>query len=272
MVDKNIKRKNGFWSNFRFIFSCFALNIKKEWQYKSSFFMQIIMMILNDLFFIIQWYIIFNIVDNIGGYGFYETMLLWAVSAGGFGFSYTLFGGAWNLKDIVYEGKLDVYLTQPKNALINVCCSSTNISAIGDIIYAFVVLIIIGAPWWWYFVMIPVMIISGIIYVSVYITFCSLCFYIKRGDSVAYTIESQMLKFATYPPAIYNFTVKVILFTIIPAFFFTFIPTQYFFLTFNIWWVLGTIGVMIFWVMLAFVSFHFGLRRYNSGNLMNGRL
>ena len=46
----------GVKSNLKLIFSYFKLNLKKEWKYKSSFFMQIAMMILNDLFFIIQWY------------------------------------------------------------------------------------------------------------------------------------------------------------------------------------------------------------------------
>ena len=128
----------GVKNNLKLIFSYFKLNLKKEWKYKSSFFMQIIMMILNDLFFIIQWYVIFQLVDNIGGYGFNETMLLWALAAGGYGFSHTFFAGAWNLKDIVYEGKLDVFLTQPKSVIINVCCSSTDVSGIGDMIYAFV--------------------------------------------------------------------------------------------------------------------------------------
>ena len=154
-------------NNFKLIFSYFKLNLKKEWKYKTSFFMQMIMMILNDLFFIIQWYIIFRLVDNIGGYGFKETMLLWGISAGGYGISHAFFAGAWNIKDIVYEGKLDVFLTQPKNVLINVSCSSTDVSAIGDMMYAFIVLAIIRAPWHWYLLMIPAMIMSGLIYVSV---------------------------------------------------------------------------------------------------------
>ena len=116
-------------NNLKMIFSYFKLNVKKEWKYKTSFFMQIAMMILNDLFFIIQWYIIFQLVDNIGGYGFNETMLLFGIAAGGFGFSHAFFGGAWNIKDIVYDGKLDVFLTQPKSVLLNVSCSSTEISA-----------------------------------------------------------------------------------------------------------------------------------------------
>lgn len=259
-------------NNFKLIFSYFKLNMKKEWKYKSSFFMQIFMMILNDLFFIIQWYIIFSLVDNIGGYGFNETMLLWAVAAGGYGISHAFFGGAWHIKDIIYEGKLDVYLTQPKNVLINVCCSQTDVSALGDIAYAFIVLAIINAPLYWYILMIPVIIIAGLLYVAVYVTFVSLCFYIKRGDSVAQTVEGTLNKAANYPPAIYNIIVKGLFFTLIPTFFYTFIPAQYFFLTPNTWWIIGAVVVTILWTTLAFVAFKLGLKKYNSGNLMGGRL
>ena len=149
-------------NNLKLIFQHFKLNIKKEWKYKPSFFMQLIMMILNDFFFIIQWVIIFSLIDDIGGYGFNETMLLWAIAAGGFGIARTFFSGAWNIKDMVYEGRLDVYLTQPKNVLINVATSATDVSAIGDIIYSFIVLAITGAPWHWYLIMIPAIILAGL--------------------------------------------------------------------------------------------------------------
>lgn len=259
-------------NNIKLIFSYLKLNVKKEFKYKASFFMQIIMMILNDLFFIIQWYIIFQLVDNIGGYGFNETMLLWAISAGGFGVSHAFFGGAWSIKSIVYDGKLDVYLTQPKSVVLNVCCSQTDISAFGDILYSFIVLAIIGAPWWWYLIMPFASIIAGIIYVAVYVTFISICFYVKNGDSVAKSVEGTMNKAANYPPHIFNFVVKIIFFTIIPTFFYTFVPVQYFFLTPNLWWAIGGVGVTILWTILAFISFKMGLKKYNSGNLMGGRL
>ena len=95
--------------------------------------MQIAMMILNDLFFIIQWYIIFQLVDNIGGYGFKEVMLLWALSAMGYGIAHALFSGAFNIANLIYEGRLDVFLTQPKNALTNNIDSENIINACSSI-------------------------------------------------------------------------------------------------------------------------------------------
>ena len=259
-------------NNFKLIFSYLSLNLKKEWQYKQSFFMQFFMMILNDLFFIIQWIIIFQLVDNIGGYGFNETMLLWAVAAGGYGFSHVFFGGAWRIKDMIYEGKLDVFLTQPKNVLINVCCSSTEIAAFGDLFYPFIVLAIIGAPWWWYLLIIPVSVLSGLIYVSVYVCYVSCAFYIKNGDAVAKSVEGTINKIGNYPPHIFSTGVKWLLLTIIPALFFTFMPAQYLFLTPNVWAILIVVAVTAFWVALAFVLFNIGLKKYNSGSLMGGRL
>ncbi|MBP3344649.1 MAG: ABC-2 family transporter protein [Clostridia bacterium] len=262
----------GVKNNLKLIFSHLKLNIKKEWQYKPSFFMQIIMMILNDAFFIIQWYIIFSLVDNIGGYGFKETMLLWAIAAGGFGVARTFFSGAWKIKDMVYEGRLDVYLTQPKNVLINVATSSTDVSAIGDIIYSFIVLIITGAPWWWFLAIIPAMIIAGLIYTGMYVTYVSLCFHVKNGDAAARASETIFNKAGQYPPAIYSSITKWFLATLVPAFFYTVIPAQYFMISPNIWWILGSIGVTIIWILLAFLSFNTGLKKYNSGSLMGGRM
>ena len=94
----------------------------------------------------------------------------------------------------------------------------------------------------------------------------------KRGDAIAKSVEGTLNKAGNYPPAIFNTVVKGLFLTLIPTFFFTFIPAQYFFLTPNIWWIIGTVGVTIVWVVLSFVLFKLGLRKYNSGNLMGGRM
>jgi len=139
-------------------------------------------------------------------------------------------------------------------------------------LYSFIILPIIGAPWQWYLLIIPAGILSGLIYVAVYVTYVSLCFYIKRGDAVAKSVEGTINKAGNYPPAIYNTFVKGLLYTLIPVGFYTFIPAQYFMLTPNIWWILIAIVVTALWTILAFVMFKIGLKKYNSGNLMGGRL
>lgn len=258
--------------NLAFLFKCLKLNLQKEYQYKASFYSQILMMILNDAFFILQWIIIFQVTETIGGYGFKEVMLLWGLSAATYGVGRLFFEGAFNIGDIIHEGKLDVFLTQPKNVLINVVCSKTHVSAIGDIIYGFIAFAIAGAAWWWYLVLIPVGIIGGIIFASVVVCFQTLSFYLKRGSSLAETITNASTMFSNYPPVIFNIIVKVFLYAILPCGFMVFVPAEYIFLSFNIWWVLALIGFAILVTCLAFLLFNLGLKKYNSGNLMGGRL
>ena len=262
----------GVRKNLALIFKYLKLNLQKEAQYKTSFILQIVMMIANNAFFIIQWLIIFSITDDIGGYGLNEVLLIWGIAAGGFGVAHLFFEGVFNLSDQVYNGKLDVFLTQPKNVLINVACSKCTPSAIGDILYVFVVLIIIGAPWWWYFAAIPVIILGGLIYASMVLCYQTLSFHIKKGDAIANMANFVMTGFNTYPPVIFNIITKVVLYTIVPAGFMVFVPVEHLFLGFNIWWLLGVLGVTIFIVSLAFILFKWGLKKYNSGNLMGGRL
>lgn len=258
--------------NLALIFKYLKINIQKEYQYKASFYTQIVMMILNNAFFILQWVIIFNVTESIGNYGFEEVMLLWALSAGSYGIAHLFFAGAFDMGELVYEGKLDVYLTQPKNVLINLICSKTSISAIGDIIYTFIALAIAGAPWWWYLAIVPIMIIGAIIYTAVVICFQTLSFYIKKGTSVADTINSATVMFANYPPVIFNLGVKVLLFTIIPCGFMVFVPAEHILLNVDVLWIVAYIGFATITTVLAFVLFKLGLRKYNSGNLMGGRL
>lgn len=262
----------GAKGNIKLIFSHFLLNLKKEWQYKTSFFMQIIMMIFNDAFHMIQWLIIFSVVDDIGGYGFRDVMLYWAIFAAAYGFSHMFFSGAYKIKDLVYDCGLDVYLTQPKNVLINVSTSKTDISTIGDLLYSFIVLIIIGAPWYWYLLILPVGFCAALLLLGVYVTYVSLCFYVKRGEVLAKTSDSILYKAALYPPVIFNNGVKLLIGTIIPSIFMTFIPASYIFISFNIWWLLAFVGVTTLWVVLAFICFNKGLKRYNSGSVMSGRI
>ena len=64
------------------------------------------MMILNDLFFILQWLIIFEVTEKIGNYGFSEVMLLWAISAGSYGIAHTFFEGAFRIKRTYQKMKI----------------------------------------------------------------------------------------------------------------------------------------------------------------------
>ena len=53
------------------------------------------------------------------------------------------------------------------------------------------------------------MIVGAIIYTTVVICFQTLSFYIKKGTSVADTINHAIVMFANYPPVIFNMGIKI---------------------------------------------------------------
>ena len=262
----------GVKQNLSYIFKCFKLNLQKEAQYKVSFVMQIVLMIINNVFLLLQWVIIFQFTDSIGGYKFNDVIMLWGFTAANYGVAHLFFAGAFDIGNLIYEGKLDVYLTQPKNVLINISCSRTLVSAFGDVIYCYIALIIAGATWWWYLAAIPIMIVGGLIFTGIVVCFETLAFFVKKGNLVADMIASAITQFGGYPSVIFDLFSRIILFTIVPCGFMVFIPIQYVFLSFNIWWILGAVGFTILIIILAFGLFKLGLKKYSSGNLMNGRI
>ena len=107
----------------------------REMLNKVTFLTNICFMALNNAAFIIQWVILFHLKKDIGGYTMKEVMLLWGLAASTFGLARILFNRAFSLPELIINGKLDSYLVMPKNVLLSVITSSTNTSAIGDLLY-----------------------------------------------------------------------------------------------------------------------------------------
>ena len=99
----------------------------------------------------------------------------------------------------------------------------------------------------------------------------SLSFWFGSTDMIADLGTSFMLNFATYPDGIFKGIVKTLLFVLIPVGIANYIPVKV--LTkFNIYLFLINILVCITLILLAFLIFYKGLKRYSSTNLMNTRV
>lgn len=243
----------------------------REMLNKVTFLTNIIFMILNDACFIIQWIILYSIQDGIGGYNFKQVLLLWGLAAGTYGFSRFFFCKAFSLSDVINNGKLDSFLVQPKNVLISVITSDVSTSAIGDLVYGYLMAIfykcsIINLLLFTFFI-----ITGGLILVSFTIILSSLSFWIQRADMISEVGDSIMTNFATYPDGIFKGSIRILFFTILPIGFVNYLPLCVLF-AFDF-----TFLALIFLVMIAFVSFAFfifyrGLHRYSSSNLMISKL
>ena len=248
----------------------FKYSLMRDMLNKISFISNIIFMIINNATMIIQWIVLFSLKENFGGYTFNQVLLLWGMASGVYGVAHFFFKSAFNLSNTINTGKLDTYIVQPKNILISTITSDIQVSALGDILYALIVYFIYGFSIKTFILFILFCITGGLIMTSFSIILHSLSFWFGSTDMIADLGTSFMINFATYPDGIFKGLVKTLLFVLIPVGIANYIPIKII-TKFNIYLFLINILVCITLILLAFLIFYKGLKRYSSSSLMNVR-
>lgn len=243
----------------------------REMLNKVSFLSNIIFMIINNACFIIQWVLLYSLKESIGGYTLKQMILLWGIAASTYGVSRFFFKKAFTLSETINTGKLDAFLVQPKNVLLSAITSDIEVSAIGDLIYGYVILIIYGITIENFILFTIFTILGGLIIACVSVIVNSLTFWFNMSDLLADTINNMMITFGTYPKDIFNGIVKILLYTIIPVGIANYIPIDLI-INFNIYGFLLVFVVTVFMIVLSFYIFNRGLKRYSSSNLMSSRI
>lgn len=258
-------------NQIKVIFLSIKYNIMRQMENKVTFITNILFMILNNASFILQWVILFSLKEEIGGYTIKEVVLLWGIASGTFGVAHIVFNKAFEISDLIINGKLDTFLVQPKNVFLSVITSETRISAIGDLIYGYICLFIYGISIK-NFLLYTLFLITGGIIVSAFASILgSLSFWIVRGDIISDSLTNMMLNFATYPGTIFKDGVRILFYTIIPLGISNYIPVDTI-IRFNIGNLATVISFTIFITIMAFTIFYKGLKRYSSSNLMSSRI
>lgn len=243
----------------------------REMLNKTTFITNIIFMILNNASFLVQWLILFQIKDNFGGYTFKDVLLLWGLSAGTYGISHFLFKKAYHLSDMINTGKLDSFLVQPKNVLLSAITTDVEPSALGDILYAYIVYFIYGFTIKGFILYTIFIILGGLILTAIAVILASLSFWFQKSDIISDTGNSLMIHFSTYPDGIFKGITKILLYTLIPVGITTYIPVKIM-SHFNILHFSIVLVVTIFLVGCSFIIFNKGLKKYSSSNLMIAKI
>jgi ABC-2 type transport system permease protein len=255
----------------RVMFLSVKYNIMREMTNQITFLTNILFMILNNATFIIQWVLLFRLKSNIGGYGIKEILVLWGLAASTFGLSHIFFNRAYELPDLIVNGKLDSFLVQPKNVLLSVISSGTSISAIGDLAYGYIVICFFKISLYHFFMFTFLTITGALIITAFAVITGSLSFWIVKGDMISRNLNDIMITFSIYPEGIFKGIIRLILYTVIPVGLVSFLPLKII-LKFSLTNLAVILGFAIFIILLAFAVFYKGLKRYTSSSLMIARI
>ena len=253
-------------------FEIIKTNILTAMEYRTSFLIQVLGMIVNDTALIFVWVIFFKQFNQINGWTFADTAMLYAITTINFGLVMAFFRGSFELARTIARGELDYFLALPKNVLWHVSISRSEISALGDTIFGIIIFFFAGdvtvekAGLFVFYVL-----ISTIILFSFTVITQSMAFWFGNFEEAAEQIFHSLIGFTLYPQTVFHGLLKIVMLTLIPAFFIATLPVQ---LIRNFDPVL-TVVMLVYAASIfciAAIIFTAGLRSYESGNLINVRI
>lgn len=252
----------------RFMGAYFVANLQAAMEYRVAFWVQIAVMLGNDSLWLFFWWSYFHAFPLVNGWQQTDIVVIWAISALGIGLESAIFGNAPKLAQLVMTGGLDAYLGMPRNVLLHVCISATEPTAWGDVLFAigaYTIFLHPGPLNLLFFLLLGCVV--SLIVASFLVIFGSLAFFLGNTDGLVQQMLGALTTFSTYPMNIFTGAVRLLLFTIIPAGFISFVPLQ---LLQRFTWPLA--GAMLGFTLLILLSaagfFQLGLKRYESGNLL----
>jgi len=265
-------QRQGAWGLVRFVLACWKLNLAGAMEFRLSFLMTAGMMMVNNAVWILFWGLYFLRFPVVNGWELRDVMMMWAVSAGGYGLSAVFFGNAYRLASLIAGGQIDLYLTQPKPVLLHILISRMSVSAIGDVLFALILFAAFGdATWIGTLKFALALLIAMLLFLFFVVAAHSLAFFIGNAEGIANQLFSAFLNFSTYPTGIFRGLGRLVMFTVIPAGFISYLPigllreAEPLFLA-------QALGMTLLVTCGGIGLFYAGLRKYSSGNRMDLRM
>lgn len=252
-----------------FAYVCF--NLKSQWEYRGAFLSQMVAMAANNFVWVAFWALFFTRFPVLRGWGVEDVITLWAIAATGFGLAHSVCGNALSLPSIIARGQLDVWMLYPRALLSHVLLGSMSATSCGDTVFGVVVYIAFVRPDLPHLALFVVLSIAvAFLFVGFSILTGSLTFFLGNAEGLAEQWRFSMITFSTYPATLFEGVVKIILYTLIPAAFVSYLPIMALKEMSMFYALLTLLGAFVV-LSTGVAVFYLGLRRYESGNLLEMR-
>lgn len=239
---------------------------------RGAFILESSLMIANNLVFVLMWWIFFRQFNEVAGWTLRDIIALNAIGMGAYGLMQICFGNVKQISRIILSGDLDPFMTQPKNLLIHLISSRSMVKGWGHLMTTVILLILGDLTTPHVLALVLLSMISGcLVFTALAIIAHSMVFWLGGVESLARKYCDSLFLFALYPTNIYSGLLQLVMFTLIPAGIIGYLPVE---LLRNFSWIDLAIllSSSIAFFALAFLVFHLGLKRYESGNQFGIRL
>ena len=247
------------------------LNLAAQLEYRAAFLSQVIAMFINDGIWVVFWVVFFDRFPVLRGWTREDVITVWAITAAGFGLAFALFGNSLWLATYITQGQLDSWLLYPRPVLPHLLVGKMLTSSWGDMLFGYITYILFvhpSLPQLFMFVCLSFAV--AILFVGFCVLVSSLAFFLGNSIAILDQGVNALITFSTYPAVIFDGGIKLVLFTLIPSAFVSYLPVEALRqLSLGIA-LLSMVGSALF-LGVGVLLFYRGLKRYESGNLMEMR-
>ena len=264
-MTKNLKRE------INFAIYAIKKNIQSSAELRTSFWMNIFGMMINNVSFVLIWVFLIQTVGSIGGWSQADIFGLQGFVALVFGIVYSIGAGLLQMPQIVPSGRLDQFLISPKNLLIRIATSSFGSSAVGDALFGVICLMIylfmISATIIQIGMTLFLIIISVITFTGVSIVIQSINFFFTDPEAVTRSVFELFFTPSLFHGGAFQGTTRFVFTFLVPSLLIGTLPveaiTQTSFSKMTLLFILS-----IFWFMISLWVFKKAVRKYESANFM----
>jgi len=266
------ERRTRILTDTTFALALFRRQIAASFAQRRAFCTAVGAMLVNDLMLLVTWWVLLDRFGQVRGWRLDDMFCLYAVATGGVGLCVILFGGVQDLSRKIHDGELDALLTQPKNVLLQALASRTQPSGWGDLSASVVLFVASGVVTW---SRLPALVLalgcSALTFAACAVVVHSLAFWVDRMHGLARSLWDFTLTFSLYPPALFGGPLRLVLFTLLPAFWAAYVPVELIREP-----TVSTLALLLAgttaYTAFAGWLFRRGLRRYTSGSRFTAAL
>jgi ABC-2 type transport system permease protein len=255
-----------------FLIFLLRTSIRAAISVRGAFLVESVLMIANNLIFLLMWWIFFKQFKQVAGWTMTDMIALNAMAMGAYGLAQIFFGGGKQISRIILSGDLDSFMTQPKNLLLHLTCSRSFAKGWGHLMTTAILLILGKFTTVSSICLILLGMVCGcLVFTSIAIIAHSLVFWFGSIEKVSKNYCDSLFLFALYPTNMYSGALQLVMFTLIPAGIIGYMPVE---LLRDFSWMklFVLLGSSTCFFLLSFVVFYQGLKRYESGNRFGMRL
>ncbi len=208
-------------------------NIKSILEYKADFLVGVFSTFLIQATTFLSIWVIFQNVNEIKGWSFYEIALVYGLLSTCKSFFGLLMGPLWDFGYFIKQGHFDRIMLRPINPFFHLISSKIHHHNLGELAVGFAIIIIsfinLGVKFGILdFLMLVVFIISGtVIFCSIMIITAAASFWLVQSKAIIWSVF-ETSSFALYPTKVFNKFIGVVFTWIIPFTFVSFYPANYF--------------------------------------------